>query len=107
VQAMAAYRGARIATSKVVSVAFVGYGKSVVDGSDAGMLDVGLRHRCACAHRQFPAGVARAEGGSRSGSAQRSPALRAGRVGGHIMATPWPHSPLPPGRGRSVAAPQS
>lgn len=40
VQAMAAYRGARVAEAKMVSVAFVGYGNSVVDGSDAGMLDV-------------------------------------------------------------------
>lgn len=40
VQAMAAYRGARVAGAKLVSVAFVGYGNSVVDGSDAGMLDV-------------------------------------------------------------------
>lgn len=40
VQAIAAYRGARVADAKMVSVAFVGYGNSMVDGSDAGMLDV-------------------------------------------------------------------
>lgn len=40
VQAMAAYRGARVPAAKMVSVAFVGYGTSVVDGSDGGMLDV-------------------------------------------------------------------
>lgn len=40
IQAMAAYRGARVPAAKMVSVAFVGYGTSVVDGSDGGMLDV-------------------------------------------------------------------
>jgi 60 kDa SS-A/Ro ribonucleoprotein len=40
VQAMAAYRGARVLLAKMVSVAFVGYGHGLVDGSDAGMLDV-------------------------------------------------------------------
>jgi 60 kDa SS-A/Ro ribonucleoprotein len=40
VQAMAAYRGARVPAARMVSVAFVAYGSSVVDGSDAGMLDV-------------------------------------------------------------------
>jgi 60 kDa SS-A/Ro ribonucleoprotein len=40
VQAMTAYRSARVAEAKMVSVAVVGYGNSVVDGSDAGMLDV-------------------------------------------------------------------
>ncbi len=40
VQAMAAYRKARVADARMVSVAFVGYGDSIVDGSDAGMLDV-------------------------------------------------------------------
>ena len=37
---MAAYRAARVADAKMVSVAFVGYSSSVVDGTDAGMLDV-------------------------------------------------------------------
>jgi 60 kDa SS-A/Ro ribonucleoprotein len=37
---MAAYRGARVAAAKMVSVALVGYGTSVVDGSDGGILDV-------------------------------------------------------------------
>ena len=40
VQAMATYRDIRVRTAKMVSVAFVGYGNSVVDGSDAGMLDI-------------------------------------------------------------------
>ena len=40
VQAIAAYRGARVHDAKMVSVAFVGYGSTVVDGTDAGMLDV-------------------------------------------------------------------
>ena len=40
VQAMAAYRGARVATARMVSVGLAGYGTSVIDGSDAGMLDV-------------------------------------------------------------------
>lgn len=40
VQAMAAYRSERVGGAKMVSVAFVGYGTSVVDGSDAGMLDI-------------------------------------------------------------------
>ena len=40
VQAMTAYRRGRVPAAKMVSVAFVGYGTSVVDGSDAGMLDV-------------------------------------------------------------------
>lgn len=40
VQGMAAYRGARVAAAKMVSVALVGYGTSVVDGSDGGILDV-------------------------------------------------------------------
>ena len=40
VQAMAAYRSARVADAKMVSVAFAGYSSSVVDGADAGMLDV-------------------------------------------------------------------
>jgi 60 kDa SS-A/Ro ribonucleoprotein len=40
VQAMAAYRAARVHDAKMVSVAFAGYSSSVVDGADAGMLDV-------------------------------------------------------------------
>ena len=40
VQAIAAYRGTRVQAARMVSVAFVAYGNSVVDGSDAGMLDV-------------------------------------------------------------------
>jgi len=40
IQAVAAYRSARVSASKMVSVAFVGYRSSVVDGSDVGMLDV-------------------------------------------------------------------
>jgi 60 kDa SS-A/Ro ribonucleoprotein len=40
VQAMAAYRAARVRDAKMVSVAFAGYRTSVVDESDGGMLDV-------------------------------------------------------------------
>ena len=40
VQAIAAYRGTRVQAARMVSAAFVAYGNSVVDGSDAGMLDV-------------------------------------------------------------------
>jgi 60 kDa SS-A/Ro ribonucleoprotein len=40
VQALAAYRGARVPTARLVSVGLVAYGSSVVDGSDGGMLDV-------------------------------------------------------------------
>lgn len=40
IQAMAAYRGARVPGARMASVALVAYGTSVVDGPDAGMLDV-------------------------------------------------------------------
>lgn len=40
VQAIAAYRGVRVPAAKMVTVGLAGYRTSVVDGSDAGMLDV-------------------------------------------------------------------